>query len=355
VDVISFEEDVRMNRAHWLTLVTFPSWIPVLWGLVGLVSCAPVPTSAPLHIGVPESVPTGVPMSVVTDHVEASPTARPSPAPIPIVPGLAVRPEYDTQGNLVVASYEKPNGAVLAIYDPQDGLHNNRVAWHWERMDQSERDQALAWIFDPQQMQYSKFEEREEWLIRSITKWTSRLTDFALPTDPSIAIHWQADGPPMNQISLYEGLSRIRAMALIRERRSCSYGHSELGLIELGGETILFTAPGWQAVSVETQEILTAVWTFKEAMVIYYPQSLGWASSCPSEPDHIKVEYYSTIWLVKAQQTLSQFVPADRGYWERQEIPFQIRNLNLQAFPACLPTQAIDSITPTVEPCFPLP
>jgi hypothetical protein len=345
-----------MSSPHWLSRDLFLFVMAVLMAVIGLVSCAPTPT--PLPMGVLESDPAGIPtsspMTIVTRQ-SASPTARPSPAPIPNVPGLAVRPEYGMQGNLVGARYENPDGTVIATFDAQDRLHNDHVTWHWERMNQSERDQALAWLFDPQQMQYSRFEDREEWVIRSITKWIPRLTDFVIPTDSKIAIHWQADGPPMSLVSLYEALSRVKSLSLIRERRSCSYGHSELGLIELGGETVLFTAPGWQTVSVGTREILTAVWIIKEAMVIYYPQSLGWASSCPSEPDHLKTEYYSTIWLVKAQQALSKFVPADKGYWEQQEIPFQIRNITTQTFPACLPTQTADPVTPTVEPCFPLP
>ena len=72
----------------------------------------------------------------------------------------------------------------------------------------------------------------------------------------------------MNQTSLYEGLSRVKSLALIRERRTCNYAYSHLGLIEYGGETILFAAPGWQTVSQETREIFTTVWTLKEVMVI---------------------------------------------------------------------------------------
>ena len=206
-------------------------------------------------------------------------------------------------------------------------------------------------------MTYSRFENREEWVINALSKWVPRMTDFAIPSEPEIAIHWQTDGPPMNQRSLYEALSRIKALTLVRERRTCNYGHSHLGLIEYGGETILFTAPGWHQVSKETREIFTTVWTVKEAMVIYYAQSLGLQNSCPSELDHFKVEYYSTIWLIKTQQTLSRFVPSDNAYWQGQEIPFQTRNITTQTFPICSSPAFLpgSKTTVTPEPCSPLP
>ncbi len=180
------------------------------------------------------------------------------------------------------------------------------------------------------------------------------MNDLNLPVDSAVALYWQTDGPPMNQNSLYEALSRIKTLALIPERRMCSYGHSDLGLIEYGGEIVLFTSPSWQKVSQETREILTVVWTIKEAMVIYYPQSLGWANSCPSESARLKNEAYSTIWLVKAEQTLSKFVPSDQSYWEGQEIPFQIKNIVTQTFPPCLLPVLLPAPTPAAG-CFQMP
>ena len=326
----------------------------------GLSACAPALTPTPSAMSALQSAPATAPISrptfVATRPVEPVVSARSSSTPIPRVSGLAARPSYDAYENLVVVNYTNPDGTIIATFDPQDQLHNNRVAWHWERMTSSERDQALKWIFDPSQMQYSRFENRESWVIQAVTQWMPRMTDFALPADSVITSHWQTDGPPMSQTTLYEALSRIKSLALIPERRACNYGHSQFGLIEYGGETILFTAPGWKTVSAETREIFTTVWTIKEAMVIYYPQSLGWTNSCPSETDHLKNEYYSTIWLVKAQQVLAEFVPGDKNYWEQKEIPFQLRTLATQAFPDCLPAAfPHPAFTPTAEPCFPIP
>jgi hypothetical protein len=176
-----------------------------------------------------------------------------------------------------------------------------------------------------------------------------------VPTDPNVAIHWQSDGPPMNQNTLYEALSRVKILELVRERRLCSYGYSQLGLIEYGGEIVLFTAPEWQKVSAETREIMTTVWTVKEAMVIYYPQSQGWSSSCPGETEHLKVEYYSTIWLLKAEQTLAQYAPTDANYWNDQETRRQIGNINTQSFPPCQSPVLLAEPTPNSGDCWELP
>jgi hypothetical protein len=244
--------------------------------------------------------------------------------------------EFDTDGKLVAADYRNSDGAIISVFDPQDKVHNSQVAWNWEQMTRLEKDQALQWIFMPPQMSYRRFENREEWAINAVTKWIPRLDDFSLLAAWEIAQHWPSDGPPLSQLTLYEALSRIKSLTLVRERPMCSYGYSHLGLIEYGGEIVLFAAPAWQKVSLETREILTVVWTIKESMVIYYPQAQGWANSCPSEVGHLKNESYSTIWLLQAERVLSKFVPADKGYWENQEIPFQIRNIRTQTFPRCL-------------------
>jgi hypothetical protein len=269
-----------------------------------------------------------------------------TPTQIPEIPGLEACPEFSVQENLEAVHYHNPAGVVVARYDPTDLVHNQHISWNWEKMSALEKSQVVAWLFDPQQMRYGRFQGREGWVINALTKWIPRLNDWALPSDPVIAIHWQTDGPPMNQNTLYEALSRVKSLALVPERPLCSYGYSHLGLIEYGGEIILFTAPGWQKVSIETREILTTVWTIKEAMVIYYPQSLGWANSCPAEPEHLKTEYYSTIWLVAAEQAFSKFVPADRSYWEGQEIPFQSKHIVTQTFPPCSPPILLPAPTP---------
>jgi hypothetical protein len=250
---------------------------------------------------------------------------------------------------LLAVHFRNSSGQEIALFDPMDTKHNHRLSWRWENMSALEKDQTLRWLFDPHQMQYRQFGDQEKRLIDTLGKWIPRLNDFAVPTDPSVAIHWQNDGPPMNQDTLYEALSRVKTLALVRERRLCSYGHSQLGLIEYGGEIVLFTAPEWQKVSVETREILTTVWTIKEAMVIYYPQSQGWASSCPGEIEHLKVEYYSTIWLLKAEQALARFVPTDASYWNDQETRRQIRNISTQSFPPCQPPVLLAEPTPNSD------
>ncbi|MCL4393296.1 MAG: hypothetical protein M1482_00465 [Chloroflexi bacterium] len=212
-----------------------------------------------------------------------------------------------------------------------------------------EKEQALRWLFDRQQMQYADFGGLEDHVANAVTKWIPAIGPLSNPTDPRIASHWQTDGPPLDQVTLYEALSRIKSLSLARERRMCSYGYSQLGLVEYGGEIMLFTAPGWQQVSAETREIVTAVWTIKEAMVIYYPQSLGWANACPSESAHLKNEYYSTIWLLETEQALSRFVPTDNSYWLEQEIPFQVRNIQTAAFPRCLAPARLPVPTSTAE------
>jgi hypothetical protein len=253
---------------------------------------------------------------------------------------------------LIASRYRNAAGVEIATFDPQDKAHNNQLIWHWERMTPEEKDQALQWILDPKQMQYVDFANRETWVQDTLTKWIPQIDDFSLPRNSEIAIHWQTDGPPMSQATLYEGLSRVKSLVLVRERRTCNYGHSQLGRIEYGGETILFTAPGWQTVSQETREIFTTVWTIKEALVIYYAQFLGLASSCPSELEHLKVEYYSTIWLIQMEQVFSRFVPTDKKYWAETEIPFQIRNIKTQAFPQCLPPILYAATPiPSVTPC----
>jgi hypothetical protein len=307
-------------------------WLVVPYLLFAWTICACVPTPTPTPARIPARA-----VIASSPQPEPSPTVTGSPTSIPEIPGLASQFEFDVQQNLLAVHYHNSSGTDIARLDPNDSVHNQRIRWHWEKMSASEKNQAVRWLFDPLQMRYGQFENQEDWLILALTKWIPRLNDFALPTDPAVAIHWQSDGPPLSQDTLYEALSRVKSLALVRERRLCSYGHSALGLIEYGGEIVLFTAPAWQKVSLETRQILTTVWTIKEAMVIYYPQSQGWASSCPAETEHLKNEYYSTIWLLKAEQVLSQYVPADRGYWEDQEIPLQIRNIVTQSFPKCLP------------------
>ncbi len=309
--------------------------------LAGLIGCAPTqtptqtawltPTPSPARVTV---TPTPCPPSPDAPHIDWLESC--------VNPGAPA----DSSGRI----YRNAGGVEIAVYDPLDNHHNSRVRWVWERMTQSEKDRALRWLLEPAQMQYMNFENRESWVIDALTKWIPRIADFALPSDPAIALHWQSDGPSMSQRTLYEALSRIKTMALIRERGVCNYGYSHLGLVEYGGETILFASSGWQTVSVETREIFTTVWTIKEAMVIYYPQFLGWTSSCPSEYEHLKNEYYSSIWLLRMEQVLAQFVPADRKYWEETEIPFQIRNIRAQNFPACLPPASLFKTMPVPSP-----
>ncbi|MEW5719642.1 MAG: hypothetical protein AB1817_13510, partial [Chloroflexota bacterium] len=148
----------------------------------------------------------------------------------------------------------------------------------------------------------------------------------------------------------------VKSLALVQERRTCNYAYSHLGLIEYGGETILFAAPGWQTVSQETREIFTTVWTLKEAMVIYYAQFRGLPNACPSEVEHLKIEYYSTIWLIHLEQILSRFVPADKKYWVETEILFQMRNVKTQTFPQCLPPTVFSATPmPSPTPCSTVP
>ncbi|MBI4788851.1 MAG: hypothetical protein HY782_17605 [Chloroflexi bacterium] len=297
-----------------------------------LLACAPrvTPTPAPAR-------------AAATPSVRVVPSPCPSPVPVPHLPGLTRRPDVDSQTDCVAVEYRNAAGVVVATFDPQDRTHSNGVTWKWEVMNQEERDRALTWLFDPMHLRYTRFEGREDWLIHAVTKWIPRIGDFALPPESEITLHWQTDGPPLSRTTLYEALSRIKSVHLVRERPSCSYGYSHLGLIEYGAGMVLFEGTAWQRVSQETREIITTAWTIKEAMVIYYPQWMGWASSCPCESDHLKNEYYSTIWLVKAQQALSRWVPVDRTYWEEQEIPFQIRNIALQRFPECQPAYLPDA------------
>ncbi|MBI5029960.1 MAG: hypothetical protein HZB51_05490 [Chloroflexi bacterium] len=254
--------------------------------------------------------------------------------------------EFDAQRKLLAVHYRNSSGTEIVQYDPTDTVHNHHLSWHWDNMSASEKDQALRWLFNPLQMRYCQFEHQEARLVNTLAKWIPRLNDFAVPNDPNVISHWQSDGPPMNQSTLYEALSRVKILALVRERRLCSYGYSQLGLIEYGGEIVLFTAPEWQKVSAETREILTTVWTIKEAMVIYYAQSQGWPSSCSGETEHLKVEYYSTIWLLKAEQALARYVPSDASYWNDQETRRQIRNVSTQSFPPCQPPVLLAEPTP---------
>ncbi len=290
-----------------------------------------------------------------TATLQPSPTPCPQVATLPQIGWLETCPEFDAQGKLLGARYRNLTGTHIASFDAADKFHNNQVTWHWERMTAREKDSALRWLFDPHQMRYINFENREFWLVESLAKWIPRLTDFTLPADATIAAHWQSDGPPMNQPSLYEALSRIKTMALIPERRTCNYGYSHLGLVEFGGETILFTAPGWQKVSQASREIFTTVWTIKEAMVIYYPQTLGWSSACPNESDHIKNENYSTLWLIQAMTALTHLVPQDGWYWEESAIALQLRVIKTQTFPACAAPLLLPTPQPNREPCLTLP
>ncbi|OGO38610.1 MAG: hypothetical protein A2Z03_10690 [Chloroflexi bacterium RBG_16_56_8] len=322
------------------TLVLIPLCALVVSACAAMSACAPRLTPTPLPAPAP-----------ATPQARIVPTPCPSPVPVPQLSGLTRQPELDLQSECVAVQYLNSAGAVIATFDPQDRVHNNGVTWNWERMDQAEKDRALAWVFDLRQMRYSRFEGREDWVIQAVTKWIPRFTDFSLPAEEEITLHWQTDGPPMSQATLYEALSRVKSLTLVRERPTCSYGYSHLGLVEYGAGMVLFESAGWQRVTQDTREIVTAAWTIKEAMVIYYPQWLGWPSSCPCETDHLKNEYYSTIWLVKAEQALSRFVPADESYWQGQEIPFQIRNVTLQRFPECVPAFVPNSaVKTTAEP-----
>lgn len=317
--------------------------------LCALVSCVREPTRIP----VPTPFPTAI---VAASKTEPTPTPCPPAKDMPQIAGLTACGEMNAQGALLKSRYRNAAGVEIATFDPLDLVHNHQIIWHWDRMNAAEKDLALRWILDPSQTQYVNFENRENWVIDALTKWVPKLDHLALPAEPELAIHWQADGPPMNQNSIYEGLSRIKSLALVRERRSCNYAHSHLGLIEYGGETILFTAPGWRTVSPKSREIFTTVWTIKEAMVIYYAQFLGLPNACPSELEHLKVEYYSTLWLIQVERALAQFVPADSKYWVETEIPFQIRNVKTQSFPQCLPIwSSVPATMPSSTPCSTLP
>ena len=284
-----------------------------------------------------------------TATFQPSPTPCPKVETLPQISWLETCPEYDAQGHLIGARYRNAAGIQIAAFDVVEKFHNNQVTWQWAQMTRAEKDFALRWIFDPQQMRYVNFQDQENWVIQSITRWIPRINAYGVPSDPQVAIHWQADGPPMSETTLYEALSRIKSLALVPERRMCNYGHSHLGLIEYGGETILFTSPGWQKVSAESREIFTTLWTIKEALVIYYPQTQGWSNSCPSDTAHLQVEYYSTIWLLAMEQMLAQFVTVDKFYWVDQEIPFQIKNIMTQKFPECR-SPASTQVTPQPSP-----
>ncbi len=315
----------------------------------GLTAYAPAATPTSARLLRPEA--TSMPYKLLVPTTLRRPppaTVVASPLQALDMPGMTRLSELDTQSQLVRVHYQNSGSIVVATFDPRDTLHNHGVTWHWEDMTLAEKDLALRWIFDPHHITYADFDNRESWIINALTRWIPKISELSVPTDPRIAAQWQIDGPPMNLVTLYEALSRIKAITLVRERRMCSYGYSDLGLIEYGGEIVHFTASGWEQVSAETREIVTTVWTIKEAMVIYYPQSLGWVNSCPSESTHLKNEYYSTIWLLEAERALSKYVPADASYWIDQEIPFQIRNIHTATFPRCLPPARLPIPLPTV-------
>jgi len=315
-----------------------------LWaGVSACVATTPVTPSPTLTLPEP------------TATLQPPPTPCPKVETVPQIAWLESCAEFDPQGRLMGARYRNAAGTSIAAFDVADKFHNNQVTWHWERITAQEKDGALRWLFDPQQMHYLNFENRHTWVIESLAKWIPHLTDFILPDDVVFTSHWESDGPPLNQHSLYEALSRIRTIALIRERKTCNYGYSHLGLIEFGGETVLFTALGWQKVSQESREIFTTVWTIKEAMVIYYAQSLGWLSACPNEPDHFKNENYSTLWLIQAMNVLARAVPQDRWYWEESAIPLQLRAIKTQTFPVCSAPMLFPTPQPDSEPCLKLP
>jgi hypothetical protein len=326
---------------HTFSIFYSKQWyVLFLLNLVGIcTACASMPTPVPTLFPTPFAV-------VITPRPQPSPSPTMPPIQIPEIPGLEARPEFSGLENLEAVQYYNSADVAVAQFDPKDPAHNQHISWNWAAMTALEKTQTVAWLFDPHQMHYCRFQNREGWVINALTKWIPRLNTITVPTDPAIAVHWPADGPPMNHNTLYEALSRVKSLALVPERPTCSYGFSHLGLIEYGGEVILFSAPGWQKVSVETREILTTAWTIKEAMVIYYPQSQGWASSCPAEPEHLKNEYYSTIWLVAAEQALARVSPSDRSYWENQEIPFQSKHILTQTFPPCSPPIILPGPTP---------
>ena len=330
-----------MVKKHLLEQIILGTWL-----VGGIFACAapnPIPPAPTITLSNPAAT------------LQPSPTPCPKVATVPQIGWLETCPEFDPPGNLIGARYRNLAGIHIASFDAADKFHNHQVTWHWDRMTPQEKDGALRWLFDPHQMRYVNFEDRESWLIESITQWIPRFTDFTLATDAAVAAHWQSDGPPLNQQSLYEALSRIKTIALIPERRTCNYGYSHLGLVEFGGETILFTAPGWQKVSQASREIFMTVWTIKEAMVIYYPQVLGWSSACPNERDYVKNENYSTLWLIQAMTTLARIVPQDGWYWEDSAIALQLRVIKTQTFPACAAPQYLPAPQPTREPCLPLP
>jgi len=302
----------------------------VLIVLANCLACAPAPTPAPTSSPARQ-------LPIITPQPTILATATVPALQPPEITGFDADLEFDRHRNIHLVSYSNAADIVIARFDPNDRVHNQGITWNWEKMSVREKSLAVEWLWAPAQMRYCRFQGRETWLVHVLNKWIPRLNNLAIPSDPAIALHWQTDGPPLDQNTIYEALSRIKALALIPERPMCSYGHSHLGLIEYGGELILFTAPGWQKVTSETREIITTVWTIKEAMVIYYPQSLGWISSCPSESARLKNEYYSSIWLVSAEQALAAFVPADHIYWQNQEIPFQLKNIATQRFPPCSP------------------
>lgn len=314
--------------------------------VTSISGCAPVTPSVPTPM-----IPTPMP----TATLRPSPTPCPKIAIVPQIRWLENCPEYDTQGNVIGAQYRNAAHTPIASFDATDTFHNHQVAWQWEQMTAQEKDRALRWLFDPRQMRYINFDNREFWLVEALAKWIPRMTDFTLPADATVAAHWSSDAPPLNQLSLYEALSRIKTIALIPARHTCNYGYSHLGLIEFGGETILFTAAGWQKVSTESREIFATAWTIKEAMVIYYPQTQGWASACPNERDHLKNENYSTTWLIRAMTALARAVPQDQWYWDGTALAQQWRAIRTQTFPVCAAPLLLATPVPDQEPCLPAP
>lgn len=308
-------------------------------------ACAPAPTRAPVP------TPFFAPPTPAA-KTESAPTPCPPVSSAPEIAGLFACADVNAAGDVPVAHYRNAAGIEVATFDPADKWHNQQIVWHWARMTAFEKDMALRWLFNPKHLRHDHFENHEAWLTQVLARWIPKLDQITLPTEPELAVHWQSDGPPMQLDTVYEALSRIKAVALIRERRSCNYAHSHLGLIEYGGETVLFSAAGWRTVSQDSREIFTTVWTVKEAMVIYYAQFIGLPNACPSASEHLKVEYYSTLWLLQAERALSGFVPGDRAYWVAKEIPFQMRNIKTQTFPPCQATWTPAPVTmPSPTPC----
>jgi hypothetical protein len=73
---------------------------------------------------------------------------------LPQISWLETCPEYDAQGHLIGARYRNAAGIQIAAFDVVEKFHNNQVTWQWAQMTRAEKDFALRWIFDPQQMHY---------------------------------------------------------------------------------------------------------------------------------------------------------------------------------------------------------